>query len=793
MKKNQLNTRPNAREENIVQGEKYRFTVLTPQLIRMEYSETGVFENRASQIVINRDFEQCDYRIIDQDDNLVIITSNLRVMYNKQEFSAYGLSVQVLGNISIYNSLWHYGEIGDNLGGTARTLDQVDGSVNLEPGLLSKNGFSILNDSESLLLTEDGWVMPRKNQQKDIYFFGYGRSYKACLKDFYYLCGKTPMLPRFALGNWWSRYYRYSEEDYKRLILRFAEEKIPFSVAVIDMDWHLVDIDEKYGSGWTGFTWNRNLFPNPKEFLQWLHENNLKVTLNIHPAEGIRPYEEMYPDMANALNVDTENEEPVAMDVTNKAFLEAFFNFVNHPNEEDGVDFWWIDWQQGIYSKIKGLDPLWMLNHYYFLDSGRDGKRPMIFSRYAGPGSHRYPLGFSGDTITTWESLEFQPYFTSTASNIGYGWWSHDIGGHMMGMKDDELAVRWLQFGVFSPIMRFHSSNSEFNRKEPWKYSLEIREVMNRFLRLRHEMIPYLYTMNYRNYAYDEPLIQPMYYSYPKVESAYEVKNQYMFGSECIVAPITSRTNRELKMASANVWFPDGKYVDYFTGLVYSGNRHLKCYRDINSIPVFLKEGGIFPVSENMEIENPKELTITVFPGCSNQFELYEDDNTTIGYKTGESVKTLLELIENEFTEFVIHKSQGDLKLIPKIRTYKIRFLATSPTETEVWINQNKVVAETTYNKEDASLNVIIRDVMVINDIRIKFKEKLKLVETNVEKRIFSILDHAQISFLQKEQLFQIVKSEKSCSTKVAELLYLGIDSNLQNSIIEVLTSTEKL
>ena len=98
-----------------------------------------------------------------------------------------------------------------------------------------------------------------------------------------------------------------------------------------------------------------------------------------------------------------------------------------------------------------------MLNHYHYLDSGRRGNRRLTFSRYAGLGSHRYPIGFSGDTVISWDSLDFQPYFTATASNVGYGWWSHDIGGHMKGTKDDELATRWVQLGVFSPINRLHS------------------------------------------------------------------------------------------------------------------------------------------------------------------------------------------------------------------------------------------------------------------------------------------------------------------------------------------------
>lgn len=221
---------------------------------------------------------------------------------------------------------------------------------------------------------------------------------------------------------------------------RFEKEELPFSVAVIDMDWHLVDdVEPRYGSGWTGYTWNKKFFPDPKEFMSWLHEHHMKVTLNVHPADGIRAYEELYPRVAEKMGIDPKSEQAVLFDPADPDFMEVYLKELHHPLEEEGVDFWWLDWQQGGITKIPGLDPLWMLNHYHFLDSSWKGNRPMTFSRYAGVGSHRYPIGFSGDTVISWESLDFQPYFTSTASNIGYGWWSHDIGGHMMGVRDDEL------------------------------------------------------------------------------------------------------------------------------------------------------------------------------------------------------------------------------------------------------------------------------------------------------------------------------------------------------------------
>lgn len=459
-------------KQAVVKGEKYRFTVLTKALIRMEYSDKGIFVDQPTQTVVNRDFPVPEFSVKETEDMLEIITSCLRVRYDKKKFSPTGLSIRVTGQPGAGSAVWNYGDKPVDLGGTARTLDEADGSIPLESGILSAHGWSLLDDSSSLLLNEKGWIQKREDKEgTDLYFFGYGRDYLNNLKDYHVLTGKVPLLPRFAFGNWWSRYYKYTEKSYLELMDRFKKEDIPFSVAVIDMDWHLVDIDPKYGTGWTGYTWNREFFPDPEGFMENLHGRGMKVTLNVHPADGVRAFEECYPAFAEYMGVDEKAEEPVLFQVGNPDFMKGYFELIHHPLEKQGVDFWWIDWQQGSNSGVEGLDPLWMLNHYHYLDNCKNGNRGMIFSRYAGPGSHRYPIGFSGDTVISWESLDFQPFFTANASNIGYGWWSHDIGGHMMGIKDDEMAVRWLQFGVFSPILRLHSTCSEFNGKEPWRYN----------------------------------------------------------------------------------------------------------------------------------------------------------------------------------------------------------------------------------------------------------------------------------------------------------------------------------
>src|SRR5664279_229370 len=510
--RHRLDTRPVADPSAIVQGETFRITALTDGLLRLEYARDGRFEDRASAFAVVRDLPVPRYRVIDGPHHLEILTDRMHLVYDRRPFSTSGLSIQIRGNISSYRSIWRYGEIPDDLGGTARTLDNADGAVPLEPGVASRWGFALLDDSRTLVFGDDGWVAPRDGSRTDLYFFGYGRDYREAVRALYAVSGPTPVLPRFALGNWWSRYHPYTADEYTALISRFHTEGIPLAVSVLDMDWHLVDVDPCYGSGWTGYTWNRALFPRPAAFLRWLHEQGLRVTLNVHPADGVRSYEDAYREMSRALGADPEAGDPIAFDVTDPRFLIAYFEVLHRSLERDGVDFWWIDWQSGPHSRIAGIDPLWMLNHFHFLDNARGGRRPLAFSRYAGPGSHRYPIGFSGDTLVTWASLDFQPSFTATASNIGYGWWSHDIGGHMFGVKDDELATRWVQLGCFSPINRLHSTLNPFNSKEPWRFNAIAEAVQSDTLRLRHRLVPYLHTMNERAHSDGRPLVEPLYW-----------------------------------------------------------------------------------------------------------------------------------------------------------------------------------------------------------------------------------------------------------------------------------------
>ncbi len=786
-------TRPVADPAAVIRGEKFRISVLTDGLLRLEYSGDGVFEDRASAFALYRDQPVPSFRVLEGPHHLEILTDRVHLVYDRRPFSTSGLSIQVRGNISSYHSIWRFGDAASDLRGTARTLDNADGAVPLESGVVSRWGFAVLDDSRTLVLDDDGWVAPRDGTRTDLYFFGYGLDYPDAVRALYAVSGPTPVLPRYALGNWWSRYHPYTALEYTNLIRRFAAEGIPFSVSVLDMDWHLVDVEAKYGSGWTGYSWNRELFPDPEKFLAWLHEQGLRVTLNVHPADGVRAFEDAYPAMAQALGVDSAGGDAIAFDVTDKAFLTAYFEILHRSLERDGVDFWWIDWQSGPHSRIAGIDPLWMLNHYHFLDHARDGKRPLTFSRYAGPGSHRYPVGFSGDSLVTWASLDFQPYFTATASNIGYGWWSHDIGGHMFGGKDDELATRWVQLGVFSPILRLHSSLSPFNTKEPWRFGSEAQSVMTHNLRLRHRLLPYLHTMNHRAARAGVPLVQPMYWLHQWENDAYQVPNQFAFGTELLVAPITAPKDSGTQLGSVRAWLPPGTWIDVFTSLVYDGGRQVVLHRDLTEIPVLAAPGAIIPLSGELvpgnSPDNPASLEVLVVVGADGAFELIEDDGSGSGLDEETVARTPISF-DQRSGSVTVGPANNALGCLPGQRTWTVTFLGLESAAAPV-AARNGAPVEADVGRDAGRISVSVSDVPVTETLRVTVGPNPELTANDVSGRLFTLLDRAHIEYEAKKRIHSIATSDRPLSVRISHLQALGLDRTLETAVGEILLARD--
>ncbi len=665
-----------------------RFSILTSRLIRIEYNPAGLFEDRPSQQFWYRNQPTPFMNAVTSKDSLHLETENLVLDY---QFSPSGLTAEnLIIHVKGSNTEFHYGDPNPGiLPGTTRTLDETKGPIRLQPGFLSRSGWVLLDDTKSLLFNSSGWIEPRMKNKgyRDLYFLASGFDYKSAMQDYQRIAGNVPLIPRFMLGNWWSRFWEYSQADVKELVLKFRSFQIPLSVFVLDMDWHITETGNDC-TGWTGFSWNHTLFPDPKELLEWLHEQGLAVTLNLHPAEGIFPHEDRYAAAAEALGLDPSLQTPIKFDITDVKFASVYFNELLHPLEE-GVDFWWLDWQQGSASEIPILDPLWWLNHLHFFDAGRDGKkRPVIFSRWGGVGNHRYPIGFSGDTIISWEALAFQPYFTATSANAAYGWWSHDIGGHMRGMEDPELYIRWLQFGVVSPILRIHCSKDIFTDHQPWAFGAEVLRISKDLMQFRHALIPYLYSMAKRNEQDGLPICTPLYYDWADEGNAYFVTNQYMFGSEIMAAPIMAPMETDLGLSRQSIWFPPGDWFNFFSGEHIIGPKWEIQYKALEEITMFAKAGAIIPLQPIKGwggIENPNEIDLLIFPGGDGKFDLYEDDGFSTNYKNGHFCYTRYHSHSTEDSlSITVEPAAGDVDLIPETRTYTflLRGIASSSQHT---------------------------------------------------------------------------------------------------------------
>ncbi len=725
-------TAPLANEKNIVFWMDYRVTVLTDRLFRIEKSPERKFRDKATQAIWYRNTPAQQFTLNGDQGHAVIETPACRLVLYKDRGQCY---VEV-GEIR--RSLNNYG----NLLGTYRTLDNCNGDQHFRPwiegdvayqiqlgkGVCSKTGVAVLEDTDSLTLGADGEVKNEKAHGTDEYIFVYGDDYRGAVRALYMLTGRTPLLPRFSLGNWWSRYHVYTADEYLRTLNLFEDKNVPISVATVDMDWHYSEnVDAEIGvtasgragveyvgnnavnMGWTGYTWNKNLFPDPKAFLDELHARGMKVTLNVHPSDGFRFWEDAYKNMASAMGMDPNTNLQVPFDFSYDRFINAYFDLAHTPHEEMGVDFWWIDWQQPdiewhdprpYWQKevdpIKNkYDPLWALNHYHYYDNATKHPVPMILSRYAGVGSHRYPVGFSGDTEISWKTLAYLPYFTATASNIGYTWWSHDIGGHNFGEKSNELFLRHVQYGVFSPIMRLHCSNNETVTKEPWTYD-GAGYVAEEFLRFRHKLVPYLYTANYLNCVEGTALVEPLYYEW-KDYAAYNYKEEYRFGSELLVIPVTQKTYPD-GYARVRAWIPQGKWTDIFTGDVYEageGGKEINLLRGLKSIPVLAKAGAIIPLSADNknEVRNPEKLEVWAYEG-TGAYSLYEDGlddvNTAVLFTEFKSEYTEMDGTGTQSLNIFAH---GDPKIIPQNRTLKVCFKSVPDGQVRLLVDGQETAA----------------------------------------------------------------------------------------------------
>ena len=698
-----------------------RFTVIADGAVRMEYAPDGAFVDAKSFVAVEREYPAADYRV-KRGAWIEVATPKMVLRYKKDSgpFTAANLSIRSPKGAAVPFA-WKPGQQQTgNLKGTYRTLDGYDGDtyvydeqrpkMPIEDGLLATDGWTFIDDSRNFLFDGDPeweWVEKRPdNGSQDWYFLAYGHDYKAALKDFTRFAGKMPLPPRYAFGYWWSRYWTYSDRELRTLVKNFRAYDIPLDVLVIDMDWHYTDGDR---GGWTGWSWNRTLFPDPAKFLGWLDTEGIRSTFNLHPADGVKCGEDRYADVARDMGIDPASKQTVPWMSSDKKLIRSMFRNVLSPMERDGVDFWWLDWQQHPTDpKVEGLSNTWWLNYVFFsqMEKNRD-VRPMLYHRWGGLGNHRYQIGFSGDASITWASLDFQPYFNSTASNVLYGYWSHDIGGHHMADRiDPELYIRWMQFGALSPVMRTHSAKGAGLKKEVWNFAPEYADILRRTIRQRYTLAPYVYAMARR--AYDEglSLCRPMYYEWPEAEEAYAFRNQYLFGDDILVAPITAPGKDGY--ATLKVWLPEGDWYEWQTGTMLAGGRVVERTFALDEYPVYVKAGAMLPTYDDTVKNlnaNDEKVVLTVFPGGSGEFRMYEDNGDDKHYAREFAVTPLKSVREDGVLTVTVGARSGEYRNMPAARRFAVKVLA-SAAPAEVTVNGSP--AEWSYDGGEFALVVEI-------------------------------------------------------------------------------------
>ena len=754
-----------------------RFQVITPSLIRVEYAEDNKFEDRPTMLAFNRSVVPPSYQVIDSDKEFTIKTSKVTLTYLKKSgaFNDKNLTLtfndgarqisaaptwlassynpdptnwSILGYLkNVSNEANNTPRTTGNLGGWYRSLDNQSDAVPLHDGLLSREGYYFIDDTKSAVITgRDGYqsrpfhtakwkagsllqsaitlnTQPLAGDYQDGYFFAYGNDYKAALKDYRTLSGAVPLLPRKAFGVWYSKYYAFSDNEYRnKLFPAFRNEKVPLDVLAIDTD-------AKAPVAWNGWQWNTTLLPNPKATLSWMHEQGVDVILNTHPSiASIDPKlpatlkitgSDLLQGGANAAFfqwgtglMDGTRQKlsnvagvPLVFDFQKSSHIKAFMN-LHEDFEKDGVDSFWLDWccddsnVGGQINKGEFSSDNW-LNQQYAQRNFARGSRWLPLSRSGGSfqdwhgnrpaawGAQRSTIHFTGDTVVSWPMLSFQARFAAAEGAVGMSYVSHDIGGFQLNTLlggnnknyDEELYVRWIQLAAFQPILRLHSASTAGAERLPWEFSGQTRAVSAEFLRLRSALVPYLYTAAREAHDSGLPMIRAMYLDWPQQDAAYLYDRQYMLGSQLLVAPIGTAADKTSGLANKKVWFPpSSQWIDIFTGAVYAGGTEVTVKVPLERMPVFAKAGAILPLAPYMDFSDQKpldNLKLSVFTGQDGEFSLYEDDGAGNAYLQSNFSWTRFNF-NNGQKQLRIAAAQGQFNKQLTQRAYQLKVVNTS-------------------------------------------------------------------------------------------------------------------
>ena len=734
-------------KKNIIQGSTYRFSILSPRLIRIEYNKDGKFEDRATSLVINRMFDNFNYTANSNEVSLTIQTEYFTLTYAKEKpISNNNIKVLVNGT----DKEWYPGnkEV-RNIGGMAYSLDDIEKNknLNLDKGLYSLDGYVLIDDSKNFIIENDMFLT--REPTTDLYLFVYKSDLGLCLQDYYNLTGYPSMIPRYALGCWWYKNDKYNMYGIEDILKKFNDNKIPISVFLLGNKWH---------NDTQNYSYDNTLFDT--NILNSYYKSKSQIFgLTINPELPLNTNDPLYNEILNYINT---NNKPINFIPLNNSIITAYLNIIVNNILQSGIKIFNID-----YYNPKDRNGLFLLNHYHYVIANLN-ERGVILSRNPAVASHRYPIIYSGRTKVSWDTLKTLSVYNNSASNIGVCWHAHAIGGYYGGIEDAELFIRYIQFGVFNPIFILAGEYGKYYKREPWKWNQLRLGVIRDYMQLRNKLIPYIYNEGYVYHKYGVPLIQPLYYKYPKIYDDPNYQTQYFFGSKIMISPIIKKKNTEMNRVVQRVFIPNGIWYDYSSGKKFAGNKYYVGFYKEEDYPIFVKEGSIIPMSLDMDTNIPKNMEIQIFPaenGLFGSYELYEDDGISIN--TGRNyliTKMNLDKVEDGY-KFTISKKDGNLS-VPS-RNYLLRFKNMKRPD-KVSIKINNYVKEYEYEIEKNDLLIKLDNTNVYDNIEVNILGQNLEIETIsvINEEIEGILDDLEINTILKEQIDDIIFSDLPINKK---------------------------
>ena len=775
---------------NIIQGKKYRITILSEILLRLEYSETGEFLDETTEFARNRVFPTCKFNIQQDERFLVIETSYYRLEYIKEK-PFYGTKFVPEANLKVLlkdtDRYWYFNHVeARNFKTIGICLDNVENIKLYNKGLYSTDGFVSIDDSNSLIIKNDMFYK-RSVNEIDTYLFMYKRDFGKVLRDYFILTNKPSMIPRYMLGNIWNKSTNYTDLNIEELINKFNKNNIPLSLIILGNKWH-----NKNGLEY-GLNWNKDLFIDYNKFINNLKTKNIYLGVTINPME-ISKNESNFNEFKTLCNID--KDENIMLNVYDKNMMDNYFKVFINNLINSGINTFLID-----YTNIKDLYSLRVLNYYhskYFKDNNL---RLNILSRNGLINSHNTNILYTGKTLVSWDFLKKLPEYIISGSNIGINFISNDIGGYYGGIEDDELYRRYIELGTFSPILRLSSDSSEYYKREPWKWDINTLTIAKYYLRLRCELIPYTYTESYNYVNTGIPFIRPIYYNYPEIYDEIEYRNEYYFGNNLLVCPITKPKDIVMNRTIQQLFIPEGIWYDFKTGIKYVGNkRYISFYKD-EDYPVFATQGSIIPLAildeDNLNnSNNPNGFVIHIFPGKSNTYTLYEDDGITLS--KDKYVKTIIDYnyMLNNYTVIIRH-DVTDSTLVPNIRNYIIKFRNTrKPNDITIYIGEDKLENYKTYI-DDNDFVIELNNVNTFKQITINSKGQDIEIETSrlINKDIDDIISSLKIKTTLKSKVNEIMFSDKEIKQKrilIRKLKRDGLQPKYINMFLKLLEYIEE-